>query len=92
MQACRDAGVTAEMDHQHRSLKSQFKLADKVGSHMVAVLGPDELAQGKARVRNMTTHAERLVDIAAASACSHNWRQLGRWRGCSRFHRRAFRC
>ena len=51
--ACRDAGVTAEMDHQHRSLKSQFKLADKVGSRMVAVLGPDELAAGEVKVRKM---------------------------------------
>jgi len=54
------------MDHQGKSLKSQFKMADKLGVRVVIVLGPDELAQGKARVRNMTTHAERLVDIAAA--------------------------
>ena len=66
VQACRDAGVTAEMDHQHRSLKSQFKLADKVGSHMVAVLGPDELAAGEVKVRNMSTHHERLVKIDQA--------------------------
>ena len=41
-------------------------MADKLGVRVVIVLGPDELAQGKARVRNMNTHAERLVDIAAA--------------------------
>ena len=62
----RDAGLSVEMDHQGKSLKSQFKMADKLGVRAVIVLGPDELAQGKARVRNMTTHAERLVDIAAA--------------------------
>ena len=64
--AARDAGLSVEMDHQGKSLKSQFKMADKLGVRVVIVLGPDELAQGKARVRNMTTHAERLVDIAAA--------------------------
>ena len=63
VQACRDAGVTAEMDHQHRSLKSQFKLADKVGSRLVAVLGPDELAAGQVKVRNMTTHHERMAKL-----------------------------
>lgn len=68
VQACRDAGVTAEMDHQHRSLKSQFKLADKVGSRMVAVLGPDELAAGEVKVRNMATHHERLVKLDQAKA------------------------
>ena len=64
--AARDAGLTVEMDHQGKSLKSQFKMADKLGVRVVIVLGPDEVAQGKARVRNMQTHAEKLVDIAAA--------------------------
>lgn len=61
--AMRDAGLPVEMDHQGKSLKAQFKLADKLGARMVAVLGPDELAAGKVRVRNMRTHAEKLVDI-----------------------------
>ncbi|HIY82304.1 MAG TPA: histidine--tRNA ligase [Candidatus Rubneribacter avistercoris] len=65
VQAFRDAGLAAEMDHQHRSLKSQFKLADKLGAAVVAVLGPDELASGQVKARNMRTHAERLVDLAA---------------------------
>ena len=64
MQACRDAGMTCEMDHQHRSLKSQFKLADKLGAAIVAVMGPDELAAGQVKVRNMRTHEERTADIA----------------------------
>lgn len=68
MQACRDAGLICEMDHQHRSLKSQFKLADKLGAAVVAVLGPDELAAGQVKVRNMQTHQERTADIAALKA------------------------
>ena len=68
MQAFRDAGQSADMDHQKRSLKSQFKLADKLSASMVAILGPDELSAGKVKVRNMTSHAERLVDLAAVKA------------------------
>ena len=68
VQACRDAGLAGEMDHQSRSLKSQFKLADKLGARVVAVLGPDELAAGQVKVRNMCTHHERMVDIAAFKA------------------------
>ena len=68
VQAFRDAGLAAEIDHQHRSLKSQFKLADKLGATVVAVLGPDELASGQVKARNMRTHAERLVDLAAVRA------------------------
>ena len=68
VQAFRDAGQSADMDHQKRSLKSQFKLADKLNASMVAILGPDELSEGKVKMRNMTSHAERLVDLAAVKA------------------------
>ncbi len=61
----RDAGLAVEMDHQGKSLKSQFKMADKLGARVVIIVGPDELAQGKVRVRNMRTHAERLLDVTA---------------------------
>lgn len=70
MQACRDAGIVADMDHQGRSLKSQFKLADKMGTRVIAVLGPDELADGKVKLRNMATHEEKLVKLEdAVSTC-----------------------
>lgn len=65
VQTCRDAGFAGEMDHQHRSLKSQFKLADKLGAAFVAILGPDELAQGSVKLRNMDTHEEQLVALDA---------------------------
>ena len=68
VQACRDAGVACEMDHQHRSLKSQFKLADKLGAARVAVVGPDELAAGEVTLRDMATHDERRVAIVALAA------------------------
>lgn len=65
VQAARDVGLTAELDHQHRSLKSQFKLADKLNAVLVMVLGPDELASGVVKVRNMQTHHERTVELNA---------------------------
>lgn len=68
VQQCRDAGVVADMDHQGRSLKSQFKLADKLGAAHVAILGPDELAAGQAKLRNMATHEEQLVALAEVVA------------------------
>ncbi len=63
VQSCRDAGFVVEMDHQSRSLKSQFKLADKLGASRVAILGPDELAQGCAKLRDMATREETLVAL-----------------------------
>lgn len=63
VQQCRDVGVSAEMDHQGRSLKSQFKLADKIGARMVVVLGPDEIAAGEVTLRDMASHEERIVAL-----------------------------
>lgn len=66
-QQLRDKGIRAELDHQNRSLKSQFKLADKLDAKFVAILGSDELAQGLIKIRNMSSHEEQLVDIPLAS-------------------------
>lgn len=63
-QSSRDAGVRCDFDHQNRSLKSQFKLADKLGASLVAILGPDELSEGKVKLRDMATHVEQLVDLS----------------------------
>ena len=68
VQACRDAGVQCDMDHQGRSVKSQFKLADKLGANFVMTLGPDELAAGEATLRNMLTHEERAVALDTVAA------------------------
>ena len=60
----RAAGIRTEADYQGRSLKSQFKQADKLDATLVAVIGGDELAAGKVKLRHMSTHEEQLVDRA----------------------------
>lgn len=67
-QLCRDAGIACEIDHQARSLKSQFKQADKLHAAFVAILGPDEAAAGVVTLRNMETHEERQVALADVSS------------------------
>ncbi|MBQ9691249.1 MAG: histidine--tRNA ligase, partial [Eggerthellaceae bacterium] len=52
LQDVRNAGLSAEMDHQGKSLKSQFKIADKLQSRFAIIVGPDELAQGNVTIRN----------------------------------------
>ena len=52
------------MDHNKRSLKAQFKFADKCGARYVIVLGEDELAQGVAKLRNMQTHEESDISLS----------------------------
>ncbi len=67
VQALRDDGIAAEMDHQARSLKSQFKQADRLGTRVVLVLGPDEFAAGEVTLRDMNTKEETRVEIATAA-------------------------
>lgn len=67
-QRLRDAGVAAELDHQARSLKSQFKQADRLGARLVAIVGPDELASGEVTLRDMSTKEEKRLALDSATA------------------------
>ena len=51
--ALRKSGVYAECDVCGRSVKAQMKQADKLSALYTAVIGDDELASGKVRLRNM---------------------------------------
>ena len=75
LQALRDVGMKGDLDHQHRSLKSQFKQADKLHADYVVVLGPDEVAKGVVKVRNMASHNEVEVPLDQAERmfdCFHD--------------------
>ena len=61
--ALRQAGVRTEADYQGRSLKGQFKQADKLNARLCVVLGPDELAAGVASVRDMASHEQAEVPL-----------------------------
>lgn len=61
--ALRGAGIRTEADYQGRSLKSQFKQADKHHARLCVILGPDEVAAGAATVRDMSTHEQVSVPM-----------------------------
>lgn len=61
MTALRRGGIAADADHIGRSLKAQFKYADKCGAKIVAVLGEEELQQSTVTLRNMSTREETKV-------------------------------
>ena len=60
-QQLRAAGIACETDLMDRSVKAQFKYADKTGARFVAVLGERELAEGAAEVKDMRTSASERV-------------------------------
>ena len=57
----RSKGIIAEIDHMSRSLKAQFKYADKLGAKFVAVIGSDELAAGEVNIKNMSDGSQAAV-------------------------------
>jgi len=57
----REAGVSIELDHQGRSLKSQFKAADKLEVDYTVVIGPDEIAQGCFTLRTMSDGTQQSL-------------------------------
>ena len=59
--ALRENGVNAEVDLMERSVKAQFKYADKIGAKYVAVIGGNELAEGKANVKCMANGESESV-------------------------------
>ena len=61
--ALRQAGIAADTDSMDRSLKAQFKFADKIGARFVAVVGPGELESGTLVLRDMQTKEETPLPI-----------------------------
>lgn len=57
----RKRGIIAETDRQGRGIKSQFKYADKIGAEYVGVIGSDELAAGKIKVKKMADGSETTL-------------------------------
>ena len=59
--ALRKQGITAEIDHMERSIKAQFKYADKIGAEYVAVIGGNELAEGVMNAKRMSDGVSEKV-------------------------------
>ena len=66
--ALRKAGVSSEVDHLERSIKAQFKYADKIGAKYVVVIGGNELESGVANVKSMATGESESVAFTQAVA------------------------
>ncbi len=64
----RKAGVFAEIDHMERSVKAQFKYADKLGAKYVAVIGGNELTENVMNVKNMERGESEKVSFDKAVA------------------------
>lgn len=62
--ALKKAGIDAQMDTIGRSIRAQFKYADKIAARYVIVIGEDELGAGKVNLRNMEDGSEQEISLA----------------------------
>ena len=66
VQQLRRAGIRADMDHCGRSLKAQFKYANKTGAPITAVIGDEEAKNGTVTLKRMNDGEEKTVALADA--------------------------
>lgn len=63
MNECRMGGLITEMDYSFKSLKAQFKLADKNRSMFTAILGDTELENNVINIKNNQTNEQETINI-----------------------------
>lgn len=66
--ALREGGVTAQLYHEPKKFKQKLSYADRLGIPFVALLGEDELAQGKVALKNMASGEQQLLTGQEAAA------------------------
>jgi len=56
-------GIRAEIDFGNRSLKSQMKLANRLGASYVMIVGDDEIENSSIILRNMSIGSQVAIPI-----------------------------
>ena len=72
----RKQGLRADMDHCGRSLKAQFKYANKTGAPVSATIGEEEAAKSEVRLKDMNNGSEEVVPVS--EACSAVRKMIGK--------------
>lgn len=63
LEALREAGIAADRDYLDRKMKAQFKAADRSGAEFAAILGEDELEQGKINIKHLSSGEQETIDL-----------------------------
>jgi histidyl-tRNA synthetase len=62
--AMRKAGIACDLDARGGKLARQFKQAERVGARYAVVLGGDEVASGRAKLKDLATREETPIALA----------------------------
>ncbi len=63
LQKIRNAGFSADMNYSAKSLKSQMRIAHKIGAKYTMIIGEEELSKNMVTLRNMKTKEQKEVEI-----------------------------
>lgn len=63
LQKIRNTGLSADMDYSGGSLKSQMRIANKIGARYTVIIGEEELSKNMVILRNMQTKEQKEVKI-----------------------------
>ena len=66
-------GIGCEIDLMNRSFRAQLKYAGKTGSPFLLVLGEDEIASGKAKLKAMADGTEKEIELSGLADAIRNW-------------------
>jgi histidyl-tRNA synthetase len=61
--ALRKAGIACDLDPRGGKMKAQFRQAERVGARFAVVLGGNEVASGRAKLKDLATREESAVDL-----------------------------
>ena len=64
--ACRGAGVRAQLYTEPKKFKAKMNYADRIGVPFVAFLGEDEVQNGVASLKDMSSGEQEKVELARA--------------------------
>lgn len=63
LQKIRNSGLSADLDYSDGSLKSQMRIANKIGARYTVIIGEEELSKDMVTLRNMQTKEQKKVKL-----------------------------
>ena len=69
----RSNSLTCEIDYQGRSMKAQFKAADRANAKVYAILGEDEVNNNEVTLKRVMTKQQVTVSVYEMVSVIENW-------------------
>ncbi len=61
--ALRSSGYATDMDYQNRSLKAQFKAAERCGAKAIVIIGTDEIEKNEVTIKDVAAKTQQNVAL-----------------------------